>query len=198
MTQPAQPNVGTKTPLDAAQTIVAELQGMPEPDQSLALKFAAETLRIDLHVSHTTPAAPMVTPPAGGPTGQPKNIRSFTTEKAPKSDQQFAAVVAYFYQFEAGTADRKDTIDANTMKEAARQAKRSQVSDWNMTLHNAKNSGFLDAAARGEFKLNAVGENLVAMTLPGNGTSNVSTAGRTKKKVAKNKAASKKTAKRGG
>jgi len=36
-------------------------------------------------------------------------------------------------------------------------------------LNNAVALGYLDRAGRGEFKLNAVGENLVAMTLPGSG-----------------------------
>ena len=88
--------------------------------------------------------------------------------KAPKSDQQFTAVVAYFYQFEAKPNDRKEEIDADTMKEAARLAGRPQVARWNMTLTNAKNAGYLDAAGSGNFKLSSVGENLVAITLPGN------------------------------
>jgi hypothetical protein len=35
--------------------------------------------------------------------------------------------------------------------------------------NNALNQGYFDRAERGEFKLNAVGENLVAMALPGTG-----------------------------
>jgi hypothetical protein len=36
-------------------------------------------------------------------------------------------------------------------------------------LNNAKNQGYLNPAARGEYAINTVGENLVAMTLPGGG-----------------------------
>jgi hypothetical protein len=89
--------------------------------------------------------------------------------KAPKSDRQFAAVVAYFYQLEAKPHDRRETIDAAVMKEAARLAQWPQVQRWNMTLTNAKNAGYLDAAGGGKFKLSSVGENLVAITLPGDG-----------------------------
>jgi hypothetical protein len=53
------------------------------------------------------------------------------------------------------------------MKEAARLAGRPQVERWNMTLTNAKNAGYLDAAGKGKFRLSSVGENLVAITLPG-------------------------------
>jgi len=103
--------------------------------------------------------------------------------KAPKSDQQFAAVVAYFYQFEAKPEERKEAIDADTMREAARLAGRPQVPRWAMTLNNAKNAGYLDAAGSGKFRLSSVGENLVAITLPGDGvTPRKSTPARLKKK----------------
>ena len=46
------------------------------------------------------------------------------------------------------------------MKDAARQAARKQVSDWNLTLSNAMRTGYLDKAERGAFRLNSVGENL--------------------------------------
>ena len=36
------------------------------------------------------------------------------------------------------------------------------------TLNNAKAQGYLDAAERGTFRINTVGENLVAMTFTGN------------------------------
>jgi hypothetical protein len=102
--------------------------------------------------------------------------------KAPKSDQQFTAVVAYFYQFEAKSNEKKDAIDASVMKEAARLAGRPQVSRWNMTLTNAKNAGYLDAAGNGKFKLSSVGENLVAITLPGTGgTTKIKSSGASKK-----------------
>jgi len=102
---------------------------------------------------------------------QRTDIKSFTAAKAPKSDQQFAAVVAYFYQFEVPAAQRKESVDAATIKEAARQAGRRQVKDWSVTLSNAMRSGYLDKSERGAFKLNSVGENLVAITLPGTSAS---------------------------
>ena len=173
MSSPPASNV--KSPLDAAQKIVAELTGMTSEHQSLALKFAIETLGLQLpgaslpaaaspvHSSQPTP------PPTVNNADHSADIRSFTAMKAPKSDQQFTAVVAYFYQFEAKPADRKEMIDADIMKEAARLAGRPQVARWNMTLTNAKNAGYLDAAGTGKFKLSSVGENLVAITLPGSG-----------------------------
>lgn len=165
---------GTKSPLDAAQKIVAELTGMTPEHQSLALKFSMETLGLKVSGVPLPAVAPPSHPPqptaphAASGADHSTDIRSFTAMKAPKSDQQFTAVVAYFYQFEAKPDDRKDAIDADVMKEAARLAGRAQVARWNMTLTNAKNAGYLDAAGNGKFKLSSVGENLVAITLPGN------------------------------
>lgn len=169
------PGTGSpKSPLDAAQKIVAELQGMAPEHQTLALKFALETLSLKLPMtpgSHVLAASPVPTPaeptlPAVG--GHSTNVKAFTSLKAPKSDQQFAAVVAYFYQFEAPPEQRQEVIDVETMKNAARLAGRKQAPQWRFTLQNAKNAGYLDAAGDGKYKLSSVGENLVAINLPGN------------------------------
>ncbi len=203
MTQPAPTATETKSPLDAAQKIVAELQGMTQENQALALEFATQTLRLTPPTAHHTPAPAPAHPhashahTASAAPGQPTDIKSFTAAKAPRSDQQFAAVVAYFYQFEAPPGQRKDVINADTMKEAARQAGRAQVKQWIMTLNNAKNAGYLDPAGSGKFKLNAVGENLVAITLPGNGATSGGNGGGVGRKPTKKKATAKKTTKKG-
>ena len=175
-----------KTPLDAAQKIVAELAGMTPDHQILAIKFAVETLGLKMLPTSASFGSPVTVhqppPPAGVGSDHSTDIRSFKDIKAPKSDRQFAAVVAYFYQFEAKPESRRDTIDAELMKEAARLAGWPQVSRWSMTLTNAKNAGYLDAAGAGKFKLSSVGENLVAITLPGSGaTGPVKNGGQNKK-----------------
>jgi hypothetical protein len=195
MTQSVHDTGPAKGPLDAAQKIVVELQGMTKDQQALALKFATETLGLQMstayaQVTHAPVHASNVASPAAPVApGQRTDIKTFTAIKAPKSDQQFAAVVAYYYQFEAPAAQRKDSIDAATMKDAARQAGRKQVNDWGITLSNALRTGYLDKADRGAFKLNSVGENLVAITLPDNSASGKGNGGgsnkrrRTKKKL---------------
>lgn len=187
-----------KGPLDAALKIVGELTGMKPEQQLLALKFATETLGLKLPTAPLpAAAAPAQQPPPASPhqvsgTDHSTDIRSFTAMKAPKSDQQFTAVVAYFYQFEAKPEDRKDVIDADVMKEAARLAGRAQVARWNMTLTNAKNAGYLDGAGSGKYKLSSVGENLVAITLPdGNPAQPRNNKGKKAKKQPAKKAATK-------
>ena len=204
MSNTGTPAVETKSPLDAAKRIVAELEGMSKDDQSLALQFAMQTLRLAPPAAHFTPATspaythPPHTPAFPGATGQPTDIKSFTAAKAPQSDQQFAAVVAYYYQFEARPGERKDVIDAATMKEAARLAARPQVKRWETTLHNAARAGYLSLAGKASFKLSPVGENLVAITLPGTVWGGATNGGGSGKKTAKKKAAAKKASKKAG
>lgn len=122
------------------------------------------------------------------------DIKTFVAAKNPRSDQQFATVVAYYYRFEAPPAQRRDAINTETVQEAARLAGRKRLKNPLNTLNNAKKQGYLDSTTRGEFSINTVGENLVAMTLPG-GAEGTSTKRRAKR-ITK-RPITKKTSKRG-
>jgi hypothetical protein len=128
----------------------------------------------------TTPAVQM--------SGRARDIKSFVEAKKPKSDMQFAAVVAYYYQFEAPASQRLQNISAEILQDAARLASRPRLTRPLTTLNNAKSQGYLDAVGRGEFRINSVGENLVAMALPaGEATgSSLRTKSRTKRSGRKN------------
>jgi hypothetical protein len=157
---------------DIAKGIFDQLKDLPAERQQRVLRWIAEGLGITPTASPpsapqetSTPAGAQFTPLAGG-TGS-KDIKTFIAEKSPKSDQQFAAAVAYFYHFEAPPAERRDSVNAELLQEAARLAGRKRPASPRMTLNNAKAAGYLDSSSRGEFTINSVGENLVAMTLPG-------------------------------
>ena len=88
-------------------------------------------------------------------------------KKNPSSDMQFAATVAYYYRFEAPPSERKESIDSNILQNTARLANRKRLSKPGQTLINAGFNGMLDRAdEKGFYKINTVGENLVAMILP--------------------------------
>lgn len=188
MTQQAQHAITDE--FDAAKVIVETLKGLDEGQQVRAIKFACESLQ--MHAP--TVGAPSVlgapsTPPSGLASAASSDIRQFTASKSPKSDLQFAAVVAYFYRFVAPEAERKDAIAVEDLKDAARKVGRKRP--HRATLNNAKNAGYLDAAERGSFKINTVGENLVAVTLPGNGGDATGGSGGGRRKKAKARAAGK-------
>jgi hypothetical protein len=126
-----------------------------------------------------SPAGQVLQPSGAGPR---KDVKSFVTEKSPKSDVQFAAVAAYFYRFEVSQAERKDVILPQDLQDAGRQARGFGFKKPLATLNNAVALGYFDRGGRGEFKLNAVGENLVAMALPGTDSNGNRTSRRKKKR----------------
>jgi len=165
---------------DAAKAVADQLKGMDKERQQKVLRWVAESLSLDLS------AAPSLERQTRGGAaenkaqaehsaheqvhhrqGRSSDIKSFVDSKQPKSDVQFAAVVAYFYRFEAAAENRHDSINATTLQEAARLAGRRRPPSAVKALNNAKTLGYLDSAERGQYHINSVGENLVAMTLPG-------------------------------
>jgi len=185
----SQPQPSSSNVFDAAKAIVEKLEGLDKQLQVQAIRFASESLGLGTTplIQSPPPPPPAPTPPStGGGQTPTTDIKQFTESKAPKSDQQFVVVVAYYYRFVAPEAQRRETINAQTLTSAARGVW-EQNPKWGMILTNAKNAGYLDPGDRGEYKLSAVGENLVAMTLPGtNSERRAGRAGR-KKKVTKKK-----------
>jgi hypothetical protein len=96
------------------------------------------------------------------PRSSPTDIRSFFAQKQPSSDIEAAAAAAYYNQYLAPEASRRDTIDSASLQEAFRLAKRPLPANTAYTLTNARNAGYLDSVGEGgQFRLNAVGYNLV-------------------------------------
>jgi hypothetical protein len=188
---------------DAVRTIVSTLEAFGADDQNRILRWAAEKLGLS-QPQRTTPQSTGAAPAAGSQTEAVRStgttdIKSFVASKKPKNDSQFAAVVAYYYGFVA--PETKDSIKKADLLDACRKANYPRPPSPGQTLRNAVNAGLLDKAERGAFSINSVGENLVAVTLPGDGTSPVDAAPvrwprkkrtRTVKPVPKKKASAKK------
>lgn len=162
---------------DVGKAIFDQLKDLPHERQQRVLRWVAEALGVTLGALVEPAPQPAGSPhppqmfPVSPPASPATDIKTFVAAKAPKSDTQFAAAVAYFYRFDAPPAERRDSIDGVALQEAARLAGRRRLSNPRATLHNAKAAGYLDSSTRGEFTINSVGENLVAMTLPGGGDS---------------------------
>ncbi|MDT3737162.1 MAG: hypothetical protein ROZ00_13125 [Denitratisoma sp.] len=159
---------------DIAKAIFDQLKDLPSERQQRVLRWIAEGLGVSSaapqappHGSSvpTNPAALPVLPLVGN--AGATDIKTFIAGKSPKSDQQFAAAVAYYYRFEAPPAERRDSVNGDVLQEAARLAGRKRPANPRVTLNNAKAAGYLDSSSPGDFTINSVGENLVAMTLPG-------------------------------
>jgi hypothetical protein len=95
------------------------------------------------------------------------DVRSFGTEKSPRSANERVAVVAYYLTELAPETERKAEISAADITKYFKQAGFPLPGAARMTLVNARNAGYLDAGAdRGTYRLNPVGHNLVAHSLP--------------------------------
>lgn len=165
--------------LEAVRTISDTLEPFPDDDRERILRWVREKLGMS-GVSTPGPAAPHtvasesplpesppVHPSASSSGGTPQmDIRSFVAEKDPRNDIELAATVAYFYQFVAPEDAQKESITGNDLVEACRAASRPRPARPAQTLGNAFTAGVLDRGAHGQYRLNAVGENLVAMVLP--------------------------------
>lgn len=199
--------------LEALRSVVTALEPFDARDRERIVRWASEKLSIAVPTGASPVRAepqattPATTPPAAAPV-QPsskRDLRTFIAEKAPASDTHFATAVAYYYQFEAPESERKNAITASDLTEACRLADRTRLQNPGQTLRNTLQAGFLDRAEPGTFKINAVGENLVAMALPAGSTRTAKAAAKPgrrpakKPKTAKPKArqsATKSTAKR--
>jgi len=184
---------------ETASKISALLRPVSKDRQQKILRWVAEDLDVPLvgGESSTSGIAPSnvsrYSPTQQAPS-RTIDIKSFVAAKNPRSDMQFAAVVAYYYRFEAPPDESLESISPEVLQNAARLANRHRLSRPRQTLVNAKAQGYVDLVERGQYRINSVGENLVAMTLPGPESSAAPVArparGRTKK-VGRNKAGAK-------
>lgn len=191
--------------LDAVRELVKTLEPFKNEERERIIRWAKERLGMETisppqHVPLATQQTPLAskTPSQHQPLEVTKNIdiKSFINEKNPSSDQQLAAIVAYYYQFEASDENKKESIEASDLLDACRQAGKARPKNPGQTLRNAMRSGLLDRAGdQGSFRLNAVGENLVAMVLPGKngGGEGAKVSGVKKRKVKKKASKAKKT-----
>jgi hypothetical protein len=176
---------GTKPDdLDAVRAVVDAIKDFKSDEQQRIFRWVAEKLGLpqpyapSVHEHTPPPGSPPPPPPAAGAVvagtggaGAAQDIRTFVDSKKPRNDVQFAATVAYYYRFEALQAERKAAINGENLQEACRKVGRDRFSNPSQTLRNAHTLGLLDKGSdRGTFSINSVGENLVAMTLPGDVT----------------------------
>lgn len=111
------------------------------------------------------------------------DIKSFVASKNPQSDNHLVAVIAYYNRFIAPETTRKEAIDKEDIANACRMAGVEIPTHMPQVLVNSFRAGLLDKIDTGVYKINTVGENLVAMTLPGK----IENRRKTSKKEKKNK-----------
>ena len=181
---------------EATRTVVETIKSFDAKEQEMIFRWAAESLGLPQPFGATS-VAPHAAPSQTGAVispvapvhsaaqanaGSGQDIKSFVAAKSPRSDVQFAATIAYYYQFLAPEAEKKTSITQEDLLDACRRVDWQRPAKPYLTLNNAFHSGLLDRPEKGAFSINSVGENLVAMTLPGD-TSTTGTKRRVTKKA---------------
>jgi len=177
--------------LDALRTIITALDPFDESERERIMRWASEKLGIKNFTPAATQGAPLAANTLNIPPATPggiKDIKSFLTEKNPTSANQLVAAVAYYYKFEAPVAERKNSITKEDLLDACRKATLERPKAPNVVMVNAAKYGLVDNVGTGAYEINAVGENLVAVSMPTAGHGN---SGK-KRNTAKTKKAAKK------
>ena len=152
------------------------LNGLEGTSQLIAVKAACEHLNIPLGKEIKIPEQPTPTATAlssDAPLPQkpfaPKkvvDIRTFKEEKQPGNAIEMACIVAYYLEHYAPGGEKKDTITNKDTENYFKQAKFRLPKVPTQVLPDAKSAGYFDSPGRGKYKLNPVGHNLVAHSLP--------------------------------
>jgi len=94
------------------------------------------------------------------------HISQLKERKKPKTAIEMAALVAYYLSDLAPPNERKSTVTTKDMETYFKIATYRLPTALQQLLGNAKNAGYFDLVRTGEYKLNAVGYNLVVHNLP--------------------------------
>ena len=161
-----------KNELKAIETITNILQQLDKTAQQRVLQYSMQHLGLQVEQANLAP--PTLQANGGAQVEQTTqhlqqqvvDIRSLRDQKQPSSDNEMAAIVAYYLCELAPEENRKDTIATKDIKKYFNQAGHELPLRPDLTLPNAKSAGYFESAGHGKYKLNPVGYNLVAYGLP--------------------------------
>ncbi len=156
--------------LAALGVIMTALEGLDGESIQRVLDYVFSRLSI---VSNRPPAVRgaisahvPVEGPAEMPRGSRTSIRDLKEEKQPNSANQMAALVAFYLTEVAEPSERKDTINTADISRYFKQAGFKLPRAPRSALPNAAAAGYFEPAGDGQYRLNAVGYNLVVHGLP--------------------------------
>jgi hypothetical protein len=156
----------------ALDAMIEALETLAESERITVVKAVCEHLNIPfLKTSYKEQPGIEDTTASGleiAPGGMEKitDIRTLKERKKPRNDIEMICVMGYYLEKFAPEGERKSTIQPKDVGKYFDQANFPFPKVPSQTLINTKKAGYLDSAGRGKYKLNPVGHNLVAHTLP--------------------------------
>ena len=163
--------------IEAIKAVLSALQPLDGGARASVLDYVVKRLAIEV-AAGASPAAGVADNAQGfAPlSGQPEppgagavHIETLKKEKSPRSANEMAALVAYYFSHVAPPDKRKKTVNTQDIETYFKIASFPLPQQLRVTLPNAKAAGYFDLAGEGEYKLNAVGHNLVAHSMPRGG-----------------------------
>lgn len=158
----------------AIDAIIEALKGLDESTKIVAVKAACEHLNLPMDgiVSAKIPpvqetdAKPQRDYKTPQPDSTTTDIRSFKDAKQPRTAIEMACIVAYYLENQAKDDEQKKEISTDDIVKYFKQAPFKLPKVPTQLLISARAAGYFDSAGHGKYKLNPVGYNLVAHSLP--------------------------------
>jgi hypothetical protein len=164
------PQANADAEIRALQALIEALEPLDDEARSRVLEYTLKRLGMrDLSTASSVakPLPEVPTKTAESTTDTPiTDIRSLRETKKPSSGIEMTAIVAYYLAELAPSGERKSAITTADVEKYFKQANYRLPTRLEKTLNNAAAAGYFDRAARGAYRLNPVGFNLVTQTLP--------------------------------
>jgi hypothetical protein len=165
---------GADAEVKALEKVIAALSSLDDESRGRVLQYVltrfGEAGRVQTStpsISQALPTPAAVATPEEAPVVPPgTDIRSLKDQKSPRSAVEMAVLVAFYAAELAPGEERRETIGTAEIDKYFKQAGYRLPSTPRLTLHQAKNAGYIDSASHGQYKLNPVGYNLVVHGLP--------------------------------
>jgi hypothetical protein len=169
--QPRAADADFETELEAIRAIVGALTPLSDESRISVISYVFRRLGISFGDAEYVEAQPEITSEASRSAtvskSGPVDIRTLKEEKQPSSAREMAVLVAYYLSELAPANQRKTEISADDLRQYFKQGAFKLPTSPEMTLVHTRNAGYLDSgSARGLYKLNAVGYNLIVHSLP--------------------------------
>jgi len=158
--------------IEAIRSVLSALGPLSAKARMSVLEYVAK--RLDLEgVGHAREERGVPAKPSGSEGvesssvhEQEVHIKTFKEEKKPRSANEMAALIGYYLSNVAPMNQRKKSINQKDIETYFKIAQFPLPNQIRATLANAKNAGYFDSVGSGEYKLNAVGHNLVVHSMP--------------------------------
>lgn len=165
------PEITIERETEAIKTVLTALEPLSIEIRTNVLEYVVKRLGVTSSAVKQSqqPLSQTSSPAVAAPSAQGAaqiHIREFKEQKRPHSASEMAALVAYYLENLAPPKERTDKINTKLVETYFKIAEFPLPTKTKFTLPNAKSAGYLDAVGDGEYKLNAVGHNLIVHSLP--------------------------------